>query len=176
MASESSSVAPAHPLPISMPEEELGIQLGRPRQQTVLGSVRVRACLFLQENLSAEWTYANSRRRNYSLEVLRKSPTLVLLAACHTYGIWLASCVFLSLACNLFLTWYIAWYQQIPTSPTMSSFPLIPFFAIFLRSWLLVALTGEMVRFCYMLGTEAWSTDPFCGYRRALLGLAGAEM
>jgi len=62
------------------------------------------------------------------------------------------------------------------TMGNIQDFPYRPFFAIFLRTWLLVQLTGEMFRFCYMLGREAWYLDTFGGYRKYLLGLGWIQM
>eukprot|EP00438_Fugacium_kawagutii_P016861 Skav219693 [mRNA] locus=scaffold817:196422:202954:+ [translate_table: standard] len=74
------------------------------------------------------------------------------------------------------LAWYIDWYR---TSLTCSGdkqcvksqlldFPLAPFFAIFCRSWLMVCIVGELLRFCFILAQDVWEEDPFITYRRVL--------
>lgn len=39
------------------------------------------------------------------------------------------------------------------------NFPLAPFFAIFCRSWLLVCIVGDLLRFCFILARDVWEED-----------------
>lgn len=38
-------------------------------------------------------------------------------------------------------------------------FPLAPFFAIFCRSWLMVCIMGDLLRFCFILARDVWEDD-----------------
>lgn len=38
-------------------------------------------------------------------------------------------------------------------------FPLAPFFAIFCRSWLMVCIVGDLLRFCFILARDVWEDD-----------------
>ncbi|CAE7528525.1 unnamed protein product [Symbiodinium natans] len=112
-----------------------------------------------------------------SLEKLRTSPFLMFLRVWHTYGIWVGACVYFTISANLMLAWYIDWYRTSSTyglesrgASEILHFPLAPFFAIFCRSWLLVCLVGELLRFCYLLAADAWEEDAFVTYRRVVCG------
>jgi len=82
--------------------------------------------------------------------------------------------VYFIISANLMLAWYIDWYR---TSLTCSGneqclksqlldFPLAPFFAIFCRSWLMVCIVGDLLRFCFILARDVWEDDAFVTYRR----------
>lgn len=112
--------------------------------------------------------------RTISLKTLRNSPGLLILRVWHTYGIWVGACVYFIISANLMLAWYIDWYR---TSMTCSGderciqsqlldFPLAPFFAIFCRSWLMVCIMGDLLRFCFILARDVWEDDAFVSYRR----------
>ncbi|CAJ1440434.1 unnamed protein product, partial [Effrenium voratum] len=111
-----------------------------------------------------------------SLKKLRYSPPLIFLRVWHTYGIWVGACVYFTISANLMLAWYIDWYRTSITcegdvqcsSSQLLSFPLGPFFAIFLRTWLLVCIVGDLLRFCYLLAKDAWEEDTFRTYRRVV--------
>jgi len=130
---------------------------------------RTRACV------EGEVQYVQARRRAQSLASLHRYPSLLLLAAWHSYGVWMAFCAIVCMAGNTFLTWYIGWYQLVPSHQD-GPFPYFHFFAIFLRSWLLVAVSSELCRFCYLFFLDMWALDAFGGYRRALCGLATVDM
>lgn len=118
-----------------------------------------------------------ARRFETTLQDLRLSPALTVLRIWHMYGVWVSSCVYFTLASNLLLAWYIDWYREsieCDTRPHCKSiflrFPIGPFFAIFLRSWMLFCLAGELLRFCYLLAKDAWHEDQFQMYRRVVCG------
>lgn len=124
--------------------------------------------------VAAILTEIRDRRRGYRLRDLRGSPLMSFLTLWHTYGIWLSACIFLTTAANVLLSWYIQWYRQSRDSNAgpLLNFPIGPFFAIFLRSWTLVCLVGDISRFCFLLTLEAWSCDAFIVYRCAICGRA----
>ncbi|CAE7169539.1 unnamed protein product [Symbiodinium necroappetens] len=117
------------------------------------------------------------RHMETSLKKLRASPALIFLKVWHTYGIWVGACVYFTISANLMLAWYIDWYRTTGTYRTESRgasfifhFDLAPFFAIFCRSWLLVRVVGDLLRFCYLLAKDAWEEDAFVTYRRVVCG------
>lgn len=109
-----------------------------------------------------------------SLQKLRNSPGLLLLRVWHTYGIWVGACVYFIISANLMLAWYIDWYRTSVTcdgnercmTSQLLDFPLAPFFAIFCRSWLMVCIVGDLLRFCFILARDVWEDDAFLTYRR----------
>ncbi|CAE8733364.1 unnamed protein product [Polarella glacialis] len=125
------------------------------------------------------------RRLAMSLQNLQNSPALTILAVWHTYGIWVGACVYLIISSNLLLAWYIDWYRaslecgtdgSCASSHELLHFPIAQFFAIFLRSWMLVCLVGELVRFCFLLARDAWREDGFVTYRRVVCGDMAREL
>ncbi|CAE7262893.1 EMB2076 [Symbiodinium sp. CCMP2592] len=116
------------------------------------------------------------RHMETSLKRLRASPALIFLKVWHTYGIWVGACVYFTISANLMLAWYIDWYRQSGTyresrgASQIFHFDLAPFFAIFCRSWLLVCVVGDLLRFCYLLAKDAWEEDAFVTYRRVVCG------
>lgn len=101
------------------------------------------------------------------------SPTLFMLSVWHVYGFWVAACVYVTTCANQLLAWYIDWYrgyQESALSGAIMSFPVGPFLTVFMRSWILVSLIGELVRCCYLLAQDAWRPEPFETYREALTG------
>eukprot|EP00913_Durusdinium_trenchii_P022724 g21340.t1 len=108
------------------------------------------------------------------LRELRNSPGLLLLRVWHTYGIWVGACVYFIISANLMLAWYIDWYRTSVTcdgnercmTSQLLDFPLAPFFAIFCRSWLMVCIVGDLLRFCFILARDVWEDDAFLTYRR----------
>ncbi|CAE7244249.1 unnamed protein product [Symbiodinium sp. CCMP2456] len=117
------------------------------------------------------------RHMETSLKRLRASPALIFLKVWHTYGIWVGACVYFTISANLMLAWYIDWYRTSGTyriesrgASQIFHFDLAPFFAIFCRSWLLVCVVGDLLRFCYLLAKDAWEEDAFVTYRRVVCG------
>eukprot|EP00913_Durusdinium_trenchii_P000852 g793.t1 len=61
--------------------------------------------------------------------------------------------------------------------PSVSSFDFtLHFLAAFVKSWLLIGTTSELLRFCYLLSVDAWRVEMFEAYRRALCFASFAEI
>lgn len=127
-------------------------------------------------------------RKDMTLRKLKSSPVITLLAVWHTYGVWVGACIIFTASANLLLAWYIQWFRGSQrTQETQcteagciqkdfAEFQFGDFFAIFLRSWMLVSLVGEMARFCYLFALDAWRIDAFQAYRRAACGELWREL
>eukprot|EP00929_Paragymnodinium_shiwhaense_P063098 TRINITY_DN31543_c0_g1_i2.p1 TRINITY_DN31543_c0_g1~~TRINITY_DN31543_c0_g1_i2.p1 ORF type:complete len:814 (+),score=60.06 TRINITY_DN31543_c0_g1_i2:68-2509(+) len=124
-----------------------------------------------EELLTTDFVAARRRRSTavpkFDLERLATSKLLILLSVWHSYGLWLAICIYIVLAVNLLLSWYIELYRQ---SSTHDEFPSGLFFSIFFRAWMLVFLAGDLARFCFLLLKDTWATDAYSSYRHALCG------
>lgn len=124
---------------------------------------------------------AKDRVSGAEVRDLRRSYFLGTLALWHTYGVWLAACVDIGAGLVLLVRWYVGWLQfsmvscSSPSSPFAASCCL-HFFAVFLRSFILISVVSELSRFCFWLGRDAWRDDAFEAYRRALLGQGRAEI
>ncbi|CAJ1397841.1 unnamed protein product [Effrenium voratum] len=91
--------------------------------------------------------------------------------------------LFLAIAIVLFincaaavLRCYINWYAFL-RHPYLSQFRVVTLFlGAFFRSFLLVSVTSDILRFAYLLCVDAWRADAFEAYRRMLVSDAWEEL
>eukprot|EP00931_Biecheleriopsis_adriatica_P026087 TRINITY_DN15894_c0_g1_i2.p1 TRINITY_DN15894_c0_g1~~TRINITY_DN15894_c0_g1_i2.p1 ORF type:complete len:554 (-),score=72.95 TRINITY_DN15894_c0_g1_i2:1278-2801(-) len=110
-------------------------------------------------------------RRNANLE----KTISVVLALWHTYMIWIGSCAFACASLVVVLSWHVQWYSFYDSDDSDLKFTM-RFLATFTKSWLLIAITSDLLQFCYLLVRDAWHEDAFEAYRRAVCGAAFAEV
>lgn len=100
------------------------------------------------------------------------------LALWHTYGIWMAVCTNVGVSLVLLIRWYVGWLRLSMRQENGAFLDqcAFAFFAVFLRSFMLMAFSAELVRFCFWLARDAWRVDAFEAYRRLLCGQGRAEL
>lgn len=98
-----------------------------------------------------------------------------ILAVWHTYLLCVAACAISCASLVVVLFWHVEWYHHY--DPQVSSFDFtLHFLAAFVKSWLLIGTTSELLRFCYLLSVDAWRVEMFEAYRRALCFASFAEI
>lgn len=98
-----------------------------------------------------------------------------ILAVWHTYLLCVAACAIACASLVIVLFWHVAWYHHYDPSASSLDFTL-HFLAAFVKSWLLMGITSELLRFCYLLSVDAWRVEIFEAYRRALCFASFAEI
>ncbi|CAE7224846.1 unnamed protein product [Symbiodinium natans] len=103
------------------------------------------------------------------------SATRRIFALWHSYLLLIAACAIACSVLVVILFWHVDWYERYRESGDIVEFQL-HFLATFIKSWLLVNLSSEMLRFCYLLAVDSWRDDVFEAYRRALCFASFAEI
>lgn len=116
-----------------------------------------------------EWLEHQRARENYSFEKMRSSPIICLLALWHTFALWQCACFLVTATSTFILSWYIDWYR-LRAQHADAMFDIGFSFSILMRSWILVDVAGELLRFCFLLARSAWHADAFDIYRLAVCG------
>ncbi|CAE7587658.1 unnamed protein product [Symbiodinium pilosum] len=98
-----------------------------------------------------------------------------VLAFWHTYLLLIVACAFACAVLVVILFWHVDWYRRYRGCTDVMAFQL-HFLATFVKSWLLVNLASELLRFCYLLALDSWREDVFEAYRRALSFASFAEI
>ena len=98
-----------------------------------------------------------------------------ILAVWHTYLLCVAACAIACASLVVVLFWHVEWYHHYDPSATDLDFTL-HFLAAFVKSWLLIGTTSELLRFCYLLSVDAWRIEMFEAYRRAMCFASFAEI
>ena len=96
------------------------------------------------------------------------SATRRIFALWHSYLLLIAACAIACSVLVVILFWHVDWYERYRESGDIVEFQL-HFLATFIKSWLLVNLSSEMLRFCYLLAVDswrAWDTDCSMIFRR----------
>ena len=93
----------------------------------------------------------------------------------HTYLLCVAACAIACASLVVVLFWHVEWYHHYDPSSSNLDFTL-RFLAAFVKSWLLIGTTSELLRFCYLLSVDAWKTEMFEAYRRAMCFASFAEI
>ena len=98
-----------------------------------------------------------------------------ILAVWHTYLLCVAACAIACASLVIVLFWHVEWYHHYDPSSSDLDFTL-RFLAAFVKSWLLIGTTSELLRFCYLMSVDAWRTEMFEAYRRAMCFASFAEI
>ena len=97
------------------------------------------------------------------------------LAVWHTYLLCVVACAISCASMVVVLFWHVQWYHHY--DPSVNSFDFtLHFLAAFVKSWLLIGTTSELIRFCYLLSVDAWRVEMFEAYRRAMCFASFAEI
>lgn len=114
---------------------------------------------------------------------LQGSYLFAALALWHSYGMWMAACINITVGAVLLVRWDISWLlwtrRQVCRSVQGCCREVGfygPFLAAFMRSYLIILFVSELLRFCFWLMRDAWRADAFEGYRRYLCGHGGVEL
>lgn len=100
-----------------------------------------------------------------------------VLAAWHCFGWWLAMCTLMCNAMQLLLKGFVDWLARSTWDGRVHyDDTCFYFFAIFVRSWLLVCFYSDLIRHCAWLCRDAWRPDSFEAYRRTVCGLGVPAM
>lgn len=87
----------------------------------------------------------------------------------------MAACAIACASLVIVLFWHVEWYHHYDPSSSDLDFTL-RFLAAFVKSWLLIGTTSELLRFCYLMSVDAWRTEMFEAYRRAMCFASFAEI
>ncbi|CAJ1423519.1 unnamed protein product [Effrenium voratum] len=98
-----------------------------------------------------------------------------VLAFWHTYLLFVVACAIACSSLVVVLFWHVEWFHRY--HPDVSEFDFtLHFLAAFVKSWLLISIASDLLRFCYLLGVDVWRVDMFEAYRRAMCFASFAEI
>lgn len=113
------------------------------------------------------------------IQVRRKleqwNATKQILSLWHSYLLLIVACAIACSVLVVILFWHVDWYRTYRESTDALEFQL-HFLATFIKSWLLVNLGSEILRFCFLLAVDSWRHDVFEAYRRSLCFSSFAEI
>ena len=110
-------------------------------------------------------SFAPQRRETRTLstrtdiQVRRKleqwNATKQILSLWHSYLLLIVACAIACSVLVVILFWHVDWYRTYRESTDALEFQL-HFLATFIKSWLLVNLGSEILRFCFLLAVDSW--------------------
>ena len=93
------------------------------------------------------------------IQVRRKleqwNATRQILSLWHSYLLLIVACAIACSVLVVILFWHVDWYRTYRETNDELDFQL-HFLATFIKSWLLVNLGSEILRFCFLLAVDSW--------------------